>query len=465
MSSLVLLLVLLRAAEAPPLPALELDQFPAGLRERIATAMAAARQEPARAAAAGELGMLLHAYDQLASAAVAYERARALDPAAFEWAYLAGLLRLRMGRANEAVPILRRALTLQPRALAARVRLGEALLAAGQAEAARSHYRELLLQQGDAPQAHYGLGRAQAASGNPAAAADSYLAATKLFAAYGAAHYALGLVYRDLGRGEEAEQHLRLYQQHLMQAPPLDDPVLDRAVGLKQDAAAVLGEAVRLGEDGDTEGSIREHLRALSLDPGLTKAHANLMALHGQAERWDKLEEHYRAAVAQAPGLVEVHFNYGLALQQQKRSSEARAAFGRVLALSPHHAPAQNALGALLELDGRLEDAAEQYRLAAANQADYRAARFNLGRVLVSLGRPREAVPQFEQVVATEDDQTPLYLYALAVAESRAGEREPALRHAQEARRKAEARGQQELAELAAGFERELRQGPPAVPR
>jgi len=459
------LVVLSTQAVTPSLPSLALDQFPHGVRERVAVAEKRALADPSSAAAAGELGMLLHAYDQLESASAAYERARALDPRAFEWSYLAGVVRVRSGRAAEAAPLLRAAVARQPRSLAARVRLGEALLASGEAEPARSHYDDLLRQHPHMPQAHYGLGRALAAGGNAAAAAERYLTATLLFPGYGAAHYALGLAYRDLGRAEDAQRHLRLYQQHLMEAPPLEDPVIEDVLRLKQGADAILAEGVRLGESGDVEGSIREHLRALELDPGLTKAHANLMALYGQAGTWDKVDVHYRAAVAQAPGLVEVHYNYALALQQQKRPAEAQQALARVLALSPHHAPAQNALGALLELEGRLEDAAEQYRLAAVNQADFRAARFNLGRVLVELGRPREAVPQFEQILATEDEQTPLHLYALAVAESRAGEREPALRHAQEARRKAEARGQHELAALAAGFERELRQKPTEEPR
>jgi hypothetical protein len=68
-----------------PLPQLPLEQFPAGLRDRVAEALRRAEQQPDSAAAAGELAMLLHAYDQTAAAAAAYERARALDPASFEW--------------------------------------------------------------------------------------------------------------------------------------------------------------------------------------------------------------------------------------------------------------------------------------------------------------------------------------------------------------------------------------------
>ena len=451
------LVILGVAGEAPPLPALALAQFPDGVRERIAAADSRARQVPPSASAAGELGMLLHAYDQLSSAASAYERARALDPSAFEWSYLGGLVRLRSGQPGDAVPRLREAVERRPESLAARVRLGEALAASGETEAARRLYLELVQRYPDAPQARYGMGRVEGASGNKAAAAEQYLAATQLYPAYGAAHYALGLVLRDLGRREDAERHLQIYRQHLMEAPPLADPALERVLGMKQGGDAVLAEAVRRRDAGDVEGSIREHLRALELDPTLAKAHANLMALYGQGQEWALVDAHYQKAVSLAPGLVEAHYNHALALQQQKRTAEAEAALGRVLELSPHHALAQNALGAIYELAGKPEQAADMYRRAAANQADFRAARFNLGRVLVDLGRPGDAAREFAQLLAPEDEQSALYLYALAVAEARAGDRQAALGHAQGAIRKAQERGQRELVELASGFERELR--------
>jgi tetratricopeptide (TPR) repeat protein len=440
-------------AEIPPAPSLAVDQLPAGVRDRVAAAVRRAVEAPRSAAAAGELGMLLHAYDQLSSAVAAYERARALDPTGFEWAYLAGLVQLRMGRPAEAATALREAVARQPRSLPARLRLGEALLAIGDAKEAHDLYRAVLIEHPDAPQAHHGLGRAAAAMGKATAAAESYRTATRLFPAYGAAHYALGLLCRDLGRNEEAQEHLRLYQRHWLDAPPLSDPVLDRVLGLKQGADEVLAEGVRLAEAGDMAGAIRENERALELDPSLTRAHANLIGLYGRTGHWDKVEAHHRAAVALASGQAEVDFNYGLALQQQGRRAEAVEAFRRVLVASPFHAPAHNQLGLLLEAEGKLEDAAEHYRQAVANQAAYRTARFNLGRVLVLRGRPGEAVSQFEQILEPDDEETPRYLYALGAAWARAGDREKAVRYLEDARRRAVERGQ---AEVAASIERDL---------
>lgn len=447
------LAVLGAAVEIPPLPSLRIDQLPAGVRDRVAAAVRRADEHPRSAAAAGDLGMLLHAYEQHSSAAAAYERARALDPAAFEWAYLAGLLQLRIGRGAEAVPVLREAVARRPGSLPARVRLGEALLDAGKAEEARALYRALVMEHPDTAQAHYGLGRAEAACGEAVAAADRYRAATRLFPEYAAARYALGLLYRDLGRRDEAQEQLRLYQRHWLEAPPLDDPVLERVVALKQGPGEALAEGVRLGEAGDVAGAIREHERALELDPSLTRAHANLMGFYGRDRRWEKVDEHYRAAMSLDSGLPEVHYNYALALHGQGRRAEAAAAFRRVLAVSPLHAPAHNHLGILLEADGKLDEAAEHYRRAVASQAAYRMAQFNLGRVLVALGRPREAVEQLEQILEPDDEETPRYLHALAVAYARAGDRDQARQYLEAARLKAAARGQ---AELAAMIDRDL---------
>jgi predicted Zn-dependent protease len=85
----------------------------------------------------------------------------------------------------------------------------------------------------------------------------------------------------------------------------------------------------------------------------------------------------------------------------------------------------------------------------------------NLGRVLVQLGRPAEAVPQFEQILEPDDEETPRYLYALGAAWARAGDRAQALRHLEDARRRASARGQ---ADLVAAIERDL-QRVQALPR
>src|SRR6266540_1131226 len=413
--SLVAVILAVGLWEASPteLPRLPLDQYPPELRGRVAEALSRAEQEPRSASAAGALGMLLHAYDQLEPAEACYRQARRLEPRAFEWAYLEGTVEGRLGRHEAAVAALRDALRAQPAYLPARLKLAEALLATGDAAGGAALYLAILEDEPRSPQAHYGLGRVEA-----------------------------------------ARRRLALYQKYLLGDPPLEDPVLDGVRRLKEGAREHLAEGVRLGKAGDAAGAIREHERALTEDPKLVQAHANLISLYGRWERWDQVEQHYRAAVALAPGLADVHYDYGVALSQQGRPREAAEAFKKALEINPYHARAHNNLGTLLLGESRFEEAAGQFRAALENEPGFRLARFNFGRVLVAQGRLREAIEELQKIVTPEDEETPRYLYALAAAYVRAGDREKGVSYAQEARRKAEALGQ---AELVASIDKDLR--------
>ena len=442
----------------PPLP---LDALPAAVRERVAAAHHRAEADPASADASGSVAMILHAYDQFDVAETWYRRAQQLDPAAFDWAYLLGVVQAERGRNDDAARSLRGAAEKQPRYLAARLKLAEVLLARGEVDASAALYDEMLKEHPEAPQAHYGRGRVDAVRGRPAAAVERFRRATELFAGFGAAYYALGLAYRDLGQVEDARSALRLYETHRLEAPPLDDPVLARVRQLKTGPPARLAEGVRLGNAGDVEGSIREHEAALEGDASLAQAHANLISLYGRAHRWDKAEEHYRAAVALAPGLAEAHYDYGVVLVEQRRPREAAEAFERALAINPNYATAHNNLGNMLEADGRGAEAESHYRAAIANDPTYRLARFNLGRLLVAQRRHAEAIAELEKTLVPEDGETPRYLYALAAAWVRAGDRDKGRRYGKEAQEKAVALGQTELAATIARDLRSLEATPP----
>jgi tetratricopeptide (TPR) repeat protein len=442
----------------PPLP---LEALPAALRDRVAAAYRKAEADPASADASGSVAMLLHAHDQLDVAEPWYRHAAQLDPTVLDWPYLQGVVQAERGRYEEAARSLRDAVTKRPRDRPARLKLAEVLLARGDRDASAALYDEILKAHPDTPQAHHGAGRVEAARSRPAAAAQRFRRATELFPGYGAAYYALGLAYRDLGRADEARSALQAYEAHRLEAPPLDDPVLARVRQLKTGALAHLAEGVRLGKAGDLEGSIREHEAALEADAGLAQAHANLISLHGRLGRWDKAERHYRAAIALGPGLAEAHYDYGVVLVQQHRPREAAEAFQRALAVNPNYAAAHNNLGNMLEAEGRTVEAEGHYRAAIANDPTYRLARFNLGRVLVAQQKHAEAIAEMEKTLLPEDAETPRYLYALAAAWVRAGDREKGLRYGREAQRKAEARGQAELAATIARDLRNLEGNPP----
>src|SRR5919108_1029355 len=113
------------AVQAPDLPSIALDTLAPAARTQIEQAYARARQHPADAAAAGELGMVLHAYEQYASAEAAYRRARALDARSFQWVYGLGVIQAQTGKHADAVQSLRASLDLDPKYAPARLKLAE----------------------------------------------------------------------------------------------------------------------------------------------------------------------------------------------------------------------------------------------------------------------------------------------------------------------------------------------------
>ncbi len=442
-----------RAQAPPPLPSLPLDAYPRGAREAIARAYREAAARPSEGTAAGELARLLHAWEQWDAAHAVYARAQALAPSGFDWHYLDGVVLQRLGRHADAAECFEKALTWIRGYLPARVKLAEALFEAGRLEESRALYEKLVQEPAAEPAARFGLGRIAAAEGRHDDAVGELQRATSLFPEWGAAHYALALSLRALGRRDEAQRALEAHARHGPLWPGVADRVLESVAALRDDAATLLRRGQRLAESGDLAGAIATYQAALERDPSLGIAHANLLRLYGRARDWTQAEAHYRAAVAGDADPVEAHYDYGVLLGMQEKWDEAAAAYRRSIDVNPVYAEALNNLGGIHEQRRELEQALELYRRAAASRPTFRLAGFNAGRMLVALGRPEEAGREFERLVPPRDAEAPRYLFALSVAQVRAGHRERGIALAEEAKRLAAEFGQRDLV---AAIERDL---------
>ncbi len=319
--------------------------------------------------------------------------------------------------------------------LPARVARAEALLESGDLDAAATLFTALEREPRAEPQAEFGLGRVEAARGRHAAAVTHLERAVALFPEWGAAHYALAQSYRALGRTEEARTALERHAQYGPRWPGLSDPLLATVTALRDDAPAALRRGLDLAAAGDVGGAIAAHEAAVRMDPSLAQAHANLIGLYGRARDWDKAAEQYRLTVALGYNLAEANYDYGVILSMQQQWAEAEAAYRRALAVNPFHAEARNNLGQILERRQAYEEAAREYRAAVDARPDFRLARFNLGRMLIGLSRPEEAVPVLELLQQPRDADTPRYLFALATALIRSGQRTEGVSRAEEAKR------------------------------
>jgi tetratricopeptide (TPR) repeat protein len=437
----------------PPLPQLSPQNYPEAARAPITRVYQNAVARPADADAVGALGRVLQAWEQWEAAHQAYARAQALAPRAFEWHYLDAVILQRLARHAEAAERLTAAVAVSPAYLPARVKLAEAHFDAGNLERSAKLFTNLTREPLAGPASQFGLGRIAAMQGRHDAAIAHLERAVELFPEFGAAYYALARSYRALGRTEEAQRALDRHGQYGPRWPGLEDPVLAALTTLRNDPRAELQRGLNLAARGDIEGAIAAHEAAVAGEPSLAQAHANLISLYARTRNWAKAEEHYKAVVASGFNLADAHYDYGVLLGMQDRWAAAAEAYRSAIHVNPRHARARNNLGQILEREQKLEEAAAEYRQALQSQPTFRLARFNLGRMLLALGRPGQAIVELEPIVEPRDAEAPRYLFALATAYVRNGNKAEGLRWAADAR---ELALQHKDTALAAAIERDL---------
>ena len=432
----------------PELPAVDLTGAQAGVRDVIDHALTAARAKPQDATLAAKLGMALHAHNQIAGAALAYERAAGLDPSSAVYAYYLGTALAADGRYADAVPPLRASLKLRDDA-AVRLRLADSLYAAGNAADARREYEALIAVDGSLAAAHYGLGRCL----QGAEAVAAFERASRLFPRYGAARFALAGIYRQQGHRVQAAAALENYERDKLLAPPMNDPAMAAVQALDASATGLLRASQALDRQGLLPQAVALQERATAADPKLARAWVNLISLYARLDQPEKAEAAYRNAIKLEPKNADAHYNFGVLCAQAERFAEARTAFQTAVDIDPGNAEALDNLGAVIERTGAWERAAALYRRALAAKPGLRLAHYHLGRILANQRRFPEAIAEFEKAIEPGDEQTPGYLYALGATHARAGSRATAIEILQRALNEAFKRSQQPLA---AAIERDL---------
>lgn len=450
-----LLALLLLAATAPAraqhLPAISLDAFPEVSRAQIGRALADAKAHPSNGARVGQLAMVLHAWEQYEAAAEVYASARAIDPR-FDWLYLAGLVETRRAHHREAADLLAKAVRLAPQSIPARLALADALFDAGDLDGAGRQYAPLVDGPGG-PHAHYGVGRVLLARGDTTGALRDLDAAVALYQEFGAAWYARGMALRNAGRLEEAKTSLARAQEFGTRWPAVEDPLMARVRGLRDDAGAHVTRGLALQKQGDVAGAIREYEAAAAADPSAAAPHVNLIALYGQQQAWARAEAHYRSVVSLGAVPAEAHFNFGICLAAQGKTVEATDAFHKTLEANPQHAAAWSSLAQLAELAGRVDEAEASYRKAAERAPNDPMIRFNIGRMLIARQQYQGAITELDPLKSTDHPDRARFLFGLATAYVLSGDVATGRKYATEARDLARSRGQGELADA---IEREL---------
>jgi TolB-like protein/DNA-binding winged helix-turn-helix (wHTH) protein/cytochrome c-type biogenesis protein CcmH/NrfG len=152
--------------------------------------------------------------------------------------------------------------------------------------------------------------------------------------------------------------------------------------------------------------------RALSLNPNLAEAHAQMGRIKQQIDfDWSGADASYQRAVQLEPGNPEVVRSAAFSGAMLGRSDEALQLARRAVDLDPLNADSWEELGEIEFLAGQLDEATAKSKKALELKPDVWPGPIQLSQIYVLQGRPKDALPEIERV---RSESSRAFLYAIA---------------------------------------------------
>jgi tetratricopeptide (TPR) repeat protein len=157
------------------------------------------------------------------------------------------------------------------------------------------------------------------------------------------------------------------------------------------------------------------------------KLNAEALELQG---KWEEAQREYEEMIAKEPDAPSLHYMLGrllLSRPQPDANSVQRAKdeFQQEIQIDPRNAGAEYILGEMARQESQLEEALSHFSRAAKLDSSFGDAFMGWGFCLVTLKRYEEAIPPLQAAVRLQQGN-PSAHYNLAVALSRAGQKEEA---------------------------------------
>lgn len=339
--------------EAPGIEpvALPLDSGPIGALSKAARDTLAARVSTALTRAYQNLGILQAQAGRFDRAAVAFEEAAALDPAAPQLQYSLGVTYFNLQRYEKAAPALTKAVAADPANGDAKRMLALSCLNIDEFARAADLLRD-----------------------DPSKDTDASL------------QLAYGMALARGGRAAEAEA---LFAKLL--AAHADRPEIN----------VVLGQAH--AEQGDYDAAIASLRRAIELKPTIAEANATLGLIFLKQGRLDESVQALQAELKAHPSDVKTRYTLATVYELDRRVEDALREVRTVLRARPDYANARYLLGKILLAQGDAAEAAAQLEIAAKLSPDDANIHYQLGQAYERLGRTELAQQQFEVFRALKD--------------------------------------------------------------
>ena len=396
---------LTRFAQQHQLPEIpDLTRVSAEAARDIHNAIEGLAARPGDAAAWGHLGRVFHSHQYPAKALECYSQARALAPAAYEWAYYRGRIhadRYEFGPAIEAYEL---AAVLNPDYASTFLALGNLYHQSGDGNKARKAYQRLITLR---PQSSHGyLGLAQIACDGQAYDAainllgDAISRDPKDFRA----HNLLGQTYQQLGQTEKARYHLAIVKslnrrdqrsKHVV----FDDPLYHKMLASNTTDSALTERMRAAMGTRQPEVAIRLAEQLCRRHPNDAVRMNNLAVACKQAKRYTDALDRAEQAIRLDSGFLEAHVTKAQLLMILRRNREALEGLDSIVSLAPDSFDGHYYRGAAQVLCGQYKEAVESFRQAVRLQQDSARAHVALAEALGEMGRRAEAIEAYRRAL------------------------------------------------------------------
>jgi tetratricopeptide (TPR) repeat protein len=206
-----------------------------------------------------------------------------------------------------------------------------------------------------------------------------------------------------------------------------DTPPAAPAAG---DAAAMLGEAVRLHQAGDMAGAAAGYERALAAGVDDPAVRSNLGAAYASLGRYDDAVEQYRRALARDAANVAIRRNLALAYYKTGRMEDAAREAEAVALAQPDSEAARLLLADCLFRLGRNARVIDLLQPLAGRASPDRAVSYLLGMALLGEGRMAEAQAAIDRVLRDEAPEAHVFLATMYLRDGDCAKAEPEIRRA-----------------------------------
>jgi tetratricopeptide (TPR) repeat protein len=389
----------------------------------------------------GRMGQLYQAHRLLDVAEACYREAQALEPENHAWPYYRGILAASRGDLDTAGAAFEVAVGLAPRDVPAKIRFADLELDRGNVETAMVLYEEARALDASLAAVEYGLGRSAAEHRDFEQAVQFFKKALALQPGASVIHYHLGQAFRQLGRADEARNHLSQSGQVRVAMP---DPLMQELATLMIGASPYLtrgnaalregrfeagAEEYRLAVEadpenlrarqslasvllrlGDQQGAKENFEAAVRLDAENARAQSDLGVLLADMGDTERAIRHLRLAVELEPALEKAQFNLGNTLSKMGEHDQAVSTYRHLLEIDPSHLEARSRLGTALAQAGRVEEGIAELRQVAERDPGNARVRLNLGVALAETGDLRGAIVQHLAVIDLKPDRARLTL-------------------------------------------------------